>query len=81
MPVFLASTSAANTRTDTHAHNDSIRRNATHCISPKIKAYCEDLALNGFERDLRRGTLFILDTYIYFRYTCIKLLTLIFIVN
>ena len=34
----------------THTHDDSIRRNATHRISPKIKAYCDDLAINGFER-------------------------------
>ena len=33
-----------------HIHDDSIRRNTTHRISPKIKAYCDDLAINGFER-------------------------------
>ena len=35
--VFLASTSAEFTQTDrqTHPHDDSIRRNAIRCISPK----------------------------------------------
>ena len=59
--------------TDTHTHNESIRWNATHCISPKIKAYCDDLAINGFVRGFKEGTCFILDTYIYFTYPCIKI--------
>ena len=64
MPVFLASTNAAYTRTDTHTHthththNDSIRRNATHCISSKIKAYCDDVAIHGFERGFNEGNAF-----------------------
>ena len=35
--IFLASTNAAHTHTDTHTHtyDDSIRRNAMRCISPK----------------------------------------------
>ena len=35
--IFLASTNAAYTDTQTHTntHDDSIRRNAMHCISPK----------------------------------------------
>ena len=64
MPVFLASINAAFTRTDTHTHNDSIRRNGTHCISPKVKAYCDDLAINGFERGFNEGNAFYIE-YIY----------------
>ena len=60
MPVFLASTNATYTRTDTHrhTHNDSIRQNVTHCISPKIKAYFDDIAINGFERGFNEGNAF-----------------------
>ena len=58
MPVCLASTNAAYTRTDTHTHNDTIRRTATHCILPEIKAYCDDLAINGFERGFNEGNAF-----------------------
>ena len=59
--------------THKHTHNDSIRWIATHCISPKIKANYDDLAINGFERGFKEGTRFILYTYIYFRYPCIKI--------
>ena len=58
MPAFLASSNAAYTRINTHTHNDSIRRNATHCISPKITAYYDDLAINRFERGFNEGNAF-----------------------
>ena len=41
-----------------HAHDDSIRRNATHRISPKIKAYCDDIVINRFECGCNVGNAF-----------------------
>ena len=46
------------THAQTHTHNDSIKQNATHCVSPKVKAYCDDLAINGFERGFNEGNAF-----------------------
>ena len=70
--VFLASTNAVYTQAHTHI-TIALGEMQCVCISPKIKAYCDDLAINGFERGFNEGTRFILDTYIYFRYPCIKI--------
>ena len=60
--------------TGTHTHITIALGEMQHiAFRLKSKEYCDDLAINGFERGFKEGTRFILDTYIYFRYPCNKI--------
>ena len=53
-----------------------------HCISPKIKAYWDDPAINGFERGFNEGNGFYIGyIHLFLDIHALQLLRLTFIVN